>query len=245
MQDNKTAIQREREFYTKGPGKPLPKRHHIAHNRVRARIADILAAIGCTSDDLLLDLGIGTGLEVNTLKEYTSRIVGVDVSIEALEKTRRTYDIDCVAADIGALPFGPNQFDHVIIIGVLHHLVGHGQLPYFIEMAQGVLKPGGWLITIEPNLWFLNGPAFFLVQKLLPGRFFDLVPHERPLSPIHMQNLLKNAAFTDVKCEAATFAYNRFPYALSNALIRTETQLLKAPITRNLGWWNIVYGRKP
>jgi SAM-dependent methyltransferase len=99
----------------------------------------------------VLDAGCGGGALVYTaLREDASRVVGVDLSRQALDHTERlvrTYAsekadrIDLRQASVLELPFGDATFDVVYSAGVLHHLAEEPEKG-FRELVR-VLKPGG------------------------------------------------------------------------------------------------------
>lgn len=246
MKDRKTALQHELDWYRASSGKQSRTNSQApsyVHRHVRSRIKDVLWDLGCRSGAMVLDLGIGTGHEVPYIKRVTDRIIGVDISSIALRTCKRDYGVHCIVADIEQLPFASGLFDFVVIVGVLHHLVGQGSLEHFIAKIYHLVARGGWVVAFEPNLFFLNGPAMVLAQKLRPG-MFRFVPHEMPLSPLVLRNLFCLAQLQNVKIEAASFVYNRFPSWLSKFVANREDGLRTNWLLKHFGWWTVVYGQR-
>ncbi len=111
---------------------------------------------------LVLEAGCGVGAQTVVLAQRSpgARIVSVEISPESLAAARervRAAGFDSVAfeeADIYALPFPDEHFDHVFVCFVLEHL------PRVVEALRclaRVLKPGGSLTAIEGD----HGSAYF------------------------------------------------------------------------------------
>jgi 16S rRNA (guanine1207-N2)-methyltransferase len=108
--------------------------------------------------DAVLDLGCGSGLVGLVAATLADRVVSVDASALAVEATRRTYEINRVAAartevlisDCGSAVFD-RTFDAVVTNPPFHQGVGTDYVvarQFVIDAAQ-VLKPGGtlWLVA--------------------------------------------------------------------------------------------------
>lgn len=97
----------------------------------------------------ILDAGCGTGLCAGFLRMYAKEIVGVDISVKMLEKSRAKGGYDFLArtdlSEIGTYPEG--RFDMVVCADVL---VYFGALKTVFSNFHSVLSPGGWLlVTVE------------------------------------------------------------------------------------------------
>ena len=93
----------------------------------------------------VLDAGCGMGRHARQIAPFSRRLLAVDFSsaIDAAARNLAPLDnVQCVQADLRALPFADEQFDFVYSLGVLHHLDDtHGVLR---QLAQRV-RPGGRL----------------------------------------------------------------------------------------------------
>jgi predicted TPR repeat methyltransferase len=103
----------------------------------------IRAEIGDAAGLEILDLGCGTGLAGEGLKERAARLVGVDLSSEMLElaRERGIYDQLEVAEITGWLDQTTAQFDLIVCCDCL---VYFGDLRPVAAGAARRLKPGGW-----------------------------------------------------------------------------------------------------
>ena len=118
--------------------------------------------------DRVLDLGCGEGRHViSAWLEQTLDVIGVDLSLQDLQTTRRKFDefaaatavadaadnshgFDLAAASALALPFAADTFDKVICSEVLEHIAD-----YQLALAEidRVLKPGGLFCASVPRQW--------------------------------------------------------------------------------------------
>lgn len=115
---------------------PLPPKHHFAHEHVRSRLYGTLIALGCDSNSTILEVGCGSGEDAVYVSKATKNIVGVDIAQKALKRFT-TNSFQGILADVKKLPFRSSSFDYVISSGLLHHLIGQGDLKeYLREFAR-------------------------------------------------------------------------------------------------------------
>ena len=110
----------------------------------------------------VLEAGCGVGAQTLTLARRSpdARFLSVDVSADSIaEASRRAAaadltNVDFRQADIFALPFDDESFDHVFVCFVLEHL----SRPVTALAALGrMLKPGGTITVIEGD----HGSAYY------------------------------------------------------------------------------------
>jgi len=118
---------------------------------VRRRIERAISHMDVREGDLVLDVGIGTGVSLN----YYGRrgtIVGVDLSggmlREALKKVRQRNlsNVHLFQADALHMPFADDTFDHVFISHVISVVSDPCQL---VREAQRVAKPGARIVIVN------------------------------------------------------------------------------------------------
>ncbi len=111
---------------------------------------------------LVLEVGCGVGAQTVVLARRSpgAHIVAVEISPESLAAARERVCADGLTnvtfheADIYALPFAPEHFDHVFVCFVLEHLSRPADaLGYLMR----VLRAGGTLTAIEGD----HGSAYF------------------------------------------------------------------------------------
>jgi tRNA (cmo5U34)-methyltransferase len=108
------------------------------------------APIESTGDPLtILDLGCGTGLEIEVLlrRAPNALITGVDVSREMLARLRKRYSahmhqITLVTGSYLTMPFGAHVYDYILSAMTIHHLL-HNAKRTLYRKIYAALKPGG------------------------------------------------------------------------------------------------------
>jgi ubiquinone/menaquinone biosynthesis C-methylase UbiE len=140
----------------------------------------------------VLELGCGSGKAISAMKDRSWKVVGLDISLQALRLSRSHSDDNSplVLADGSCLPFHDQIFDAVFAF----HVIGHVLLADREKMAreaERVLKPGGKLFfrefgrqdmragtgdEIEP--WtFKRGPGMithYFTEEEAAGLFYPL-----------------------------------------------------------------------
>jgi SAM-dependent methyltransferase len=93
----------------------------------------------------VLDAGCGMGRHARQIAPFARRIVAVDFS-RAIEQAARNVsslpNVDCVQADLLALPVADASFDFVYSLGVLHHL---DETERALKGLVAKIRPGGRL----------------------------------------------------------------------------------------------------
>jgi len=91
-----------------------------------AKIEDILNSMDLGSNELVLDLGCGTGFLFQHINKRVGLLVGIDVSQKALQeakkRTKNLSNIVLVRADADYTPFPDHIFDKVFAVTVLQNM---------------------------------------------------------------------------------------------------------------------------
>ena len=128
------------------------------------------------SHESVLDLGCYLGDFTNRLREIgAKRIVGVDISTEAIKHARLRYPgITFVASDIPDLNY-KDEFDIVFASGVLNfnHLT-KSDLRKTIPKIHGFLREGGYLIIQNPHSSMKRKKRFVFSEL---DKYFQLLHH--------------------------------------------------------------------
>jgi ubiquinone/menaquinone biosynthesis C-methylase UbiE len=110
----------------------------------------------------VLEAGCGVGAQTVALARRSrhARFTSVDVSEDSLREAKRRAqragisNVEFRQADIFALPFAPESFDHAFVCFVLEHLWRPVE---GLAMLRRVLRPGGSITVIEGD----HGSAYF------------------------------------------------------------------------------------
>ena len=131
-----------------------PRENERLHDQAQTLVdllhADTAYPAGCT----VLEAGCGIGAQTVTLARRSpgARFVSIDVSPASLAEARRRIEAAGLAnvefrqADIFALPFPAESFDHVFLCFVLEHLA---RPVAALRILRRLLKPGGTITVIE------------------------------------------------------------------------------------------------
>jgi SAM-dependent methyltransferase len=110
----------------------------------------------------VLEAGCGIGAQTVTLAERSpgARFTSVDLSVDSIAEAEQRVrsagltNVEFRQADIFALPFGAQSFDHVFVCFVLEHL---SQPVEALRLLGRLLRPGGTITVIEGD----HGSTYF------------------------------------------------------------------------------------
>ncbi|MFW6305376.1 MAG: class I SAM-dependent methyltransferase [Candidatus Saliniplasma sp.] len=121
--------------------------------RERMEPQDILSLLDLDRDDIVLDLGAGTGFLTFPISERVNegKVYAVDVQEEMLEKLRERCDkhgcgnIELLLNEEGSIPLPDSEIDKAFLMNVLHEIEDMGT---FVELYR-VLKKDGKICVID------------------------------------------------------------------------------------------------
>ena len=97
-------------------------------------------------DDLVLDVGVGSGAIAKRIKPYVKHVVGVDIS-DSMLKEANWEGISLIKWDICDALFTNNIFDIIVARMVFHHVIDG--LDEAIRRCYDMLKKGGKILVAE------------------------------------------------------------------------------------------------
>jgi SAM-dependent methyltransferase len=98
----------------------------------------------------VLEAMCGSGQATRYLTERGARVVGLDISNEAIASYRNRWnDATAVCGSILESGFPSESFDCVVVIGGLHHL--HPHVDSAVREIARVLRSGGHFCLVEPH----------------------------------------------------------------------------------------------
>lgn len=161
-----------------------------------------------TPNATVLDLGCGTGLELN---EYfrlnpSARVTGIDLAPGMLAALREKFpgkSLDLRLGSYFSLPFEQNHYDAAVSVESLHHFTQQEKIPLYQKLHQS-LKPDGYFIltdyfalsdeeesTRRSELLRLKSE-----QGLSDNEFYH---YDTPLTVAHEVEALRLAGFSSVE----------------------------------------------
>ena len=170
----------------------------------------ISGAIKETEENInILDLGCGTGLELEGIFEKTpnSKITGIDMSEEMMSKLKEKYknkleNIRLIKDSYLTLPFEKENYEYVVSCMTMHHFVKEVKLELYKKIKQA-LKPGGkyiegdYMVSKEEEVECLDRYND-LMNSLTEGEK-DLYHIDIPFTIETQKELLNEAGFRNIE----------------------------------------------
>ena len=126
---------------------------HWWHQHKRALIHQLIRRFAVKGK--VLDLGAGTGKMLIELKTKGWQVAGLDNELEAIKwSKKRKIQIKLWDIESRKFPFKANQFEAVLMLDVLEHLVNERRV---LNEIKRVLKPKGVvIITVPAYQWLFS-----------------------------------------------------------------------------------------
>jgi len=157
---------------------------------------------------VLLDLGCGTGLELDEIYKLQPDIIvtGIDITQPMLTMLSGKYpdkDITLVCASYLGYDFGTEQYDCVISFETMHHWTHEEKLGLYSNVRRA-LKPGGRyvecdymvMVQSEEDQMFAERKRIRAEQNIPDGEFYHL---DIPCTIDNQIKLLTQAGFADAE----------------------------------------------
>jgi len=170
----------------------------------------------------LLDLGCGTGLELDEIFRLHPdvQVTGVDLAESMLGQLKRKHpQVNTICADYFACDLGEAEYDAVISFESLHHFKPEKKQTVY-DKAFAALKPGG-IFLLADYIACCNEEETLLMdtcdrRRAQQGINPEIFVHfDTPLTAEHEMALFRAAGFVDVEViasiEGATFIRGRKP----------------------------------
>jgi predicted TPR repeat methyltransferase len=155
-----------------------------------------------TSNEKLLDLGIGTGLASINFSKIGLKIYGIDASQEMLNACKSKFFTEQLLLrnifDF-PVPFNDSFFNDVICCGVLHFFENISSL--FNEIKRLIRKNGIFAFTISPSNLLKSEKDYKDFIESPTGWGVSIYKHSQE----YINNLLKNSGFELLKEQRVLF----------------------------------------
>lgn len=148
----------------------------------RKIIVGALNAFVDSKKNTALDIGFGTGLNANLLKEFANTVYGLDPSDEAIELSKkRSPEMQVFKGNFPEYNFG-KTYDIIILFDVLEHIENDSNA---VTALEKLLNIGGVaLITVPafPSLWTEHDVVAHHYRRYSARRLRDLILNNSALS---------------------------------------------------------------
>ena len=136
----------------------------------RRRTSTIKTLLNANKEDIILDIGCGSGVQIRALGLTTPHlIIGMDVNRKALQyaKSKNLPNTEFIIADAEQLPFKENTFSKIICAEIIEHLHHPEKM---IAESERILNEEGTIVISTPNERSIWGAYEFLWDVLGRGR---------------------------------------------------------------------------
>lgn len=161
-----------------------------------------------TADCRILDLGCGTGLELEAYYRLcpTAKVTGIDLSHGMLAALGRKFagkDMELIAGSYFDVPFGEGVFDGAVSVESLHHFTKEEKVPLYAKLRAALKENGYFILTDyfslseeEEKMHRQNLIALKAEQGICDSEFYH---YDTPLTVQHETEALLEAGFSAVE----------------------------------------------
>lgn len=176
------------------------------------------------SNASLLEVGCGSGWMLKIMKDLGWNVEGVDFDPYAVENAKsKGLCVNC--GTLSSQGYLDNHFDVII----MSHLIEHIHEPLkLLDECYRILKPGGKLVIVTPNIGSLGHQYFKASWRgLEPPR------HLHIFTPNSLENLTKKAGFNTTN-RLTTIRDANGLFLASRSIQQTGNHIMISPQTKNL-----------
>jgi tRNA (cmo5U34)-methyltransferase len=170
---------------------------------------EIAGLVPATPDLKLLDLGCGTGLELDAIFKVNPavQVTGIDLAEKLLEKLSekhadRKSQLNLILADYFEYDFGENIYDVALSVQTLHHFSYEAKIRMYKKILRS-LKPSGFYIESDYMALDQEFEDFHFAEakriRSEEGKTEGYYHYDTPCTVENQVALLKKAGFSTVE----------------------------------------------
>jgi SAM-dependent methyltransferase len=171
--------------------------------------------------DTVLDLGAGRCEFINAIE--AAEKIAVDLNPDLASFARGARVVQTLSTDLG--PVDSSTVDVVFSSNFLEHLPDKASVLRTLAECRRVLRPGGTMIVLMPNI------------RYLPGKYWDYFDHHTPLTHLSLVEALTLAGF-----RAERVVPRFLPYTVKQRGVPRSTALLRLYLSLPVVW--PIFGRQ-
>ncbi len=154
----------------------------------------------------LLDLGCGTGLELDEIFKRLPdlQVTGIDLADKLLAKLRQKHNdknITLLNTSYLEWDYPEKEFDGVVAVMTLHHFDYKTKADLYKKIRKS-LKQGGFFIETDYIITDEKDEAFFISERArlrAENNITGLDMYDTPLTVVHELQALREAGFTSAQ----------------------------------------------
>ena len=123
----------------------------------RERIGSSVMWLDASRRGRLLDVGCGSGQFLANMRDLGWEVMGVEPDPEAARVAREKLGLEVCQGTLAESEFPQDSFDVVTMSHVIEHVPDPLGL---LKECKGILKPGGRLVLVTPNIESLGARVF-------------------------------------------------------------------------------------
>ncbi|MFA6252405.1 MAG: methyltransferase domain-containing protein [Candidatus Paceibacterota bacterium] len=129
----------------------------------------IIKELDPSPDQVILDIGGGTGRLARKISQYVKKFVVLDSSEKMLKEVPEDNKIETCLAMAQNIPFKDSSFDSILCIDALHHIKAIDET---IREINRVIKKDGKIVICEFDIRGINGFMFWMFEKIIDNSKF-------------------------------------------------------------------------
>lgn len=182
---------------------------------LREIVGSIVRGLEFSENGRLLDVGCGNGRFLDQMRQLGWEVAGIEPDGEAVSIAREKFGLDVFQGSLEDAMFADEHFDAITI----NHVIEHVRDPIvLLKECRRVLKPGGKLVAVTPNMKSLGHRAFGEYWRGLE------IPRHRYLFTTQALGACANSAGLDIQDLRTTARSAPWMWATSS-LIRRDGAL--------------------
>jgi tRNA (cmo5U34)-methyltransferase len=160
------------------------------------------------SECKLLDLGCGTGLELDYYFKInpTAKVTGVDLAPGMLNRLREKFrdkEIALIRGSYFDVPFGSDIFDAAVSVESLHHFTVEEKIPLYKKLRKALKANGYFILTdyfaLSDEEEVLHRKELLRLRKEQGISGNEIYHYDTPLTVQHEIECLISARFSSVE----------------------------------------------